>query len=108
MGQVDGQNELTGMAGKHGQTPRRSSSPSLPLIGLWVQFLRRPYRILFPLILRLAVVGTYSANLNIFDVWVMIAFGVVGYLLVKLGYELAPSSWPWCWGRYSSSRCGSR
>jgi putative tricarboxylic transport membrane protein len=63
---------------------------NLPLIGLWVQFLRIPYRILFPLILLLAVVGTYAANLNIFDVWVMIAFGVVGYLLVKLGYELAP------------------
>ena len=55
-----------------------------------MQFLRIPYRILFPLILRLAVVGTYSANLSIFDAWVMIAFGVVGYLLVKLGYELAP------------------
>jgi putative tricarboxylic transport membrane protein len=63
---------------------------NLPLIGIWVQFLRIPYRILFPLILLLAVVGTYAANLNIFDVWVMIGFGVGGYLLVKLGYELAP------------------
>jgi putative tricarboxylic transport membrane protein len=63
---------------------------NLPLIGIWVQFLRIPYRILFPLILLLAVVGTYAANLNIFDVWVMIGFGVVGYLLVKLGYELGP------------------
>jgi putative tricarboxylic transport membrane protein len=35
-------------------------------------------------------VGTYAANLNIFDVWVMIGFGVMGYLLVKLGYELGP------------------
>ena len=63
---------------------------NLPLIGMWVQFLRIPYRILFPLILLLAVVGTYAANLNIFDVWVMIGFGVLGYLLVKLGYELGP------------------
>ena len=63
---------------------------NLPLIGLWVQLLRIPYRILFPLILLLAVVGTYAANLNIFDVWVMIGFGVLGYLLVKLGYELGP------------------
>jgi len=36
------------------------------------------------------VVGTYAANLNIFDVWVMIGFGVLGYLLTKLGYELGP------------------
>jgi putative tricarboxylic transport membrane protein len=63
---------------------------NLPLIGLWVQLLRIPYRILFPLILLLAVVGTYASNLNIFDVWVMIGFGVAGYLLVKLGYELGP------------------
>jgi putative tricarboxylic transport membrane protein len=63
---------------------------NLPLIGIWVQFLRIPYRILFPLILLLAVVGTYAANQNIFDVWVMIAFGIAGYLLVKLGYELGP------------------
>jgi putative tricarboxylic transport membrane protein len=63
---------------------------NLPLIGIWVQFLRIPYRILFPLILLLAVVGTYAVNLNVFDVWVMIGFGILGYLLVKLGYELSP------------------
>jgi putative tricarboxylic transport membrane protein len=63
---------------------------NLPLIGLWVQFLRIPYRILFPLILLLSVVGTYAANQNVFDVWVMIGFGVGGYVLTKLGYELAP------------------
>jgi putative tricarboxylic transport membrane protein len=55
-----------------------------------VQFLRIPYRVLFPLILLLAVVGTYATNTNIFDVWIMIGFGVLGYLLVKLGYELGP------------------
>jgi putative tricarboxylic transport membrane protein len=63
---------------------------NLPLIGIWVQFLRIPYRILFPLILLLCVIGTYSTNLNIFDVWVMIGFGVMGYLLRKRDYELAP------------------
>jgi putative tricarboxylic transport membrane protein len=63
---------------------------NLPLISIWVQFLRIPYRILFPLILLLCVVGTYSTNLNIFDVWVMIGFGLLGYLLRKLEYELAP------------------
>jgi putative tricarboxylic transport membrane protein len=63
---------------------------NLPLIGIWVQFLRIPYRILFTLILLLCIVGTYSTNLNMFDVWVMIGFGVLGYLLRKLNYELAP------------------
>ncbi len=63
---------------------------NLPLIGIWVQFLRIPYKILFPLILLLCVIGTYSTNLNIFDVWVMIIFGVLGYFLRKRNYELAP------------------
>jgi putative tricarboxylic transport membrane protein len=63
---------------------------NLPLIGIWVQFLRIPYWALFPIILLLCVIGTYSANLNIFDVWVMIAFGALGYLLRKQDYELSP------------------
>ncbi len=63
---------------------------NLPLIGIWVQFLRIPYRILFPLILLLCAVGTYSTNMNVFDVWVMIGFGLLGYLLRKRDYELAP------------------
>jgi putative tricarboxylic transport membrane protein len=63
---------------------------NLPLVGLWVQCLRIPYRVLFPLILLLSIVGTYSANKNIFDLWVMIGFGVVGYILRKLQYEFSP------------------
>jgi len=63
---------------------------NLPLVGLWVQLLRVPYRVLFPIVLMLSVVGTYSANKNIFDLWVMLAFGVAGYLLRKLEYDLAP------------------
>ena len=63
---------------------------NLPLVGLWVQCLRIPYRVLFPLILLLSIVGTYSANKNIFDLWVMIGFGVTGYILRKLQYEFSP------------------
>ncbi|HEY7385188.1 MAG TPA: tripartite tricarboxylate transporter permease [Beijerinckiaceae bacterium] len=63
---------------------------NMPLVGLWVQLLRVPYRILFPIILLLSVVGAYSANKNVFDLWVMLAFGVGGYVLRKLEYDLAP------------------
>ncbi len=63
---------------------------NMPLIGLWVQLLRVPYRVLFPIVLLLAVVGTYSANKNVFDLWVMLGFGVAGYALRKLEYDLAP------------------
>jgi putative tricarboxylic transport membrane protein len=63
---------------------------NLPLVGLWVQLLRIPYRVMFPIVLLLCVVGTYSANKNVFDIWVMLGFGIAGYLLRKLEYDLAP------------------
>jgi putative tricarboxylic transport membrane protein len=63
---------------------------NLPLVGLWAQLLRVPYHILFPIVLLLCVVGTYSANKNVFDIWVMLGFGVAGHVLRKLEYDLAP------------------
>jgi putative tricarboxylic transport membrane protein len=63
---------------------------NLPLIGLWVQLLRVPYAVLFPLILLLAVVGTFSANKNFFDLYVMAGFGLIGYVLRKFDYEMGP------------------
>ncbi len=63
---------------------------NLPLVGIWVQFLRLPYKILFPIIFLLCVIGSYSANLNMFDVWVMVGFGILGFLLRKRHYELGP------------------
>lgn len=63
---------------------------NLPLVGLWVQLLRVPYHVLFPIVLLLSVIGTYSANKNVFDLWVMLAFGIAGYILRKLEYDLAP------------------
>src|SRR5207237_10380094 len=62
---------------------------NLPLVGLWAQLLRIPYRVLFPVVLLLCVIGAYSANKNVFDLWVMLGFGVAGYLLRKLEYDLA-------------------
>jgi putative tricarboxylic transport membrane protein len=63
---------------------------NLPLVGAWAQLLRIPYAVLLPVVLLLCVVGAYSANKNVFDLWVMLAFGVGGYLLRKLEYDLAP------------------
>ncbi|MDB5807578.1 MAG: transporter [Betaproteobacteria bacterium] len=63
---------------------------NLPLAGLWAQCLRIPYRVLFPMILLLSIVGTYSANKNVFDLWVMLGFGVAGYVLRKLQYDFSP------------------
>jgi putative tricarboxylic transport membrane protein len=63
---------------------------NLPLIGLWVQLLKIPYRILLPLILLFCLIGAYSLNSSTFDVSVMIFFGGVGYLMRKFRYESAP------------------
>jgi putative tricarboxylic transport membrane protein len=63
---------------------------NLPLIGLWVQILRIPHTILFPLVLLFCVIGSYSENYSIFDVAMMLFFGVVGYLMRKFEYEPAP------------------
>lgn len=63
---------------------------NLPLIGIWVQILKVPYAFLFPLISLLCVIGSYSLNNNIFDVFVMIIFGIVGYLMKKTGYPPTP------------------
>lgn len=63
---------------------------NLPLIGLWVRLLRVPYENLFPLILFLCAIGVYSVNNSRVDVYLMVLFGLVGYLMQKLGYEPAP------------------
>jgi putative tricarboxylic transport membrane protein len=63
---------------------------NLPLIGMWVQILKIPYKTLFPLILLFCLIGVYCASANVFDIYVMVIFGVLGYVMQKLGYEPAP------------------
>lgn len=63
---------------------------NLPLIGLWVQILKIPYRLLFPLIILFCLLGTYSLSNNAYDVLIMVIFGTIGYLMRKYHYEGAP------------------
>jgi putative tricarboxylic transport membrane protein len=63
---------------------------NLPLIPLWVQVLKIPYRILFPLILLFCIIGSYSLKNSVFEVLLMFIFGIVGYLFRKFHYEAAP------------------
>jgi putative tricarboxylic transport membrane protein len=63
---------------------------NLPLIGIWVKILKIPYKTLFPLILLFCLIGSYSVGANIFDIYVMLIFGALGYLFRKLNYEPAP------------------
>ncbi|WP_028605469.1 tripartite tricarboxylate transporter permease [Ottowia thiooxydans] len=63
---------------------------NLPLIGLWVKLLTIPYRWLFPAIVLFCAIGVYSTNNNVFDIWLIAIFGVVGYGFLKLSCEPAP------------------
>lgn len=63
---------------------------NLPLIGLWVRLLRVPYGVLFPLILFISLTGAYVINGSEMDLYLMLMFGVIGYLMRKFEYEPAP------------------
>ncbi len=63
---------------------------NLPLIRLWVQLLKVPYHWLYPAILCFCCIGVYSISNNVFDVWMTIGFGLVGYVFYKLDCEAAP------------------
>ena len=63
---------------------------NLPLIGLWVKLLRMRYAVLFPLILFISLIGAYVINSSEMDLYMMLFFGVVGYLMRKFEYEPAP------------------
>jgi TctA family transporter len=63
---------------------------NLPLIGIWVKLLQVPYRLLFPIIMTMMGIGIYSLNSSGTDVLLMVFFGFVGYILVKLGCSFPP------------------
>jgi putative tricarboxylic transport membrane protein len=63
---------------------------NLPLVGLFVNLLRVPYPLLYPSIIAFCILGVYAVNGSVVDVWIMLAMGVVGYLLRKLEFETAP------------------
>jgi putative tricarboxylic transport membrane protein len=63
---------------------------NLPLVGLFVNLLRIPYAWLVPIILIISIIGAYSVNFSTTDIWILAISGATGYLLRKLGYEMAP------------------
>jgi putative tricarboxylic transport membrane protein len=63
---------------------------NLPLIGLWVRLLKVPYRLMFPAILMFCCIGIYSINSLPTDVMWIGVFGVIGYALIRFGFEPAP------------------
>ncbi len=63
---------------------------NFPLIGIWVRLLTIPYSVLFPAIIAFCCIGVYSVGNSGFDVYVALIAGLIGYILVKLDFELPP------------------
>ncbi|KAG1442005.1 hypothetical protein G6F57_018542 [Rhizopus arrhizus] len=63
---------------------------NVPLIGVWVKLLQVPYRYLFPSALFFIAVGVYSTQNSLFQIWEVLAFGVIGAILMTLEFSVAP------------------
>jgi putative tricarboxylic transport membrane protein len=62
----------------------------LTCVPLFAAILRVPFSIIAPVILVICAIGAYTVHGSMFDVWLMVAFGVVGYVFKKLDYPMAP------------------
>src|SRR5688572_4370180 len=63
---------------------------NLPLVPLFAQIMRVPLYVLYPLIAGISMVGVYSVSNSVFDVWMLMGFGLLGYAMRKFGYPAAP------------------
>jgi len=63
---------------------------NLPLIGMWIRILEVPYRLLYPTVLLVCCIGVYSLTNSPQSILFMLGFGVLGWLLIKVGCEPAP------------------
>ncbi len=63
---------------------------NLPMIGVWIKLLQVPYRLLYPAILLFCCVGVFSLQNNVFDIYLTVLFGILGYVWAKLKCEPAP------------------
>lgn len=63
---------------------------NLPLVGVFASILKVRAQILMPLVLLLCIIGAYGLNGKVFDIWVMLIFGLIGYVLRKFNFDPAP------------------
>ena len=63
---------------------------NIPLIGVWVRMLTIPYHILYPSVLIFICIGAYTSGFSTLNVWLVFAFGALGYVMRVLGFPGAP------------------
>jgi putative tricarboxylic transport membrane protein len=64
---------------------------NVAFIPVFIKILKTPFTILAPIIFILCLIGGYAPTQSMHDVWLMVVFGIVGYLMRKLDYPLAPA-----------------
>ena len=63
---------------------------NLPFVPLFANILRIPKKILLPLVILFCITGMFTVNNSVFDIWMMLLFGGLGFLMRKWAYEGAP------------------
>jgi len=63
---------------------------NLPLVSIFINLLRVPFRILFPVVLLVCLVGTYAVNSSTAELMILLVFGVLGYIFRRLDFDIAP------------------
>lgn len=63
---------------------------NLPMVSVWVRMLRVPPGLLYPLILAVCAIGVYGMSGRVFDLWVMLIFGALGFVFRMTAFPIAP------------------
>lgn len=63
---------------------------NVPLIGVWVKMLAVPYKYLFPSAMFFIAVGVFTTQNSLFHIWEVLAFGIIGAILMVLDFSVAP------------------
>jgi putative tricarboxylic transport membrane protein len=63
---------------------------NLPMAGVWAKIAMVPAKLMYPIILVISVIGAYTINNSLWDVGVMLVFGIIGYFMKKLDIPMAP------------------
>jgi putative tricarboxylic transport membrane protein len=64
---------------------------NLPLVGLFAQLLKTPPAMLYSGVIAFSVLGAYALNFNVFDMLILLGFGLVGYLMQRYDFPMAPA-----------------
>jgi len=80
----------------------------LTCVPLFAAILRIPFSIIAPIIIVICAIGAYTVHNAMLDIWLMLLFGVVGYVFKKLDYPSRRWFWRWCWAIGPRTRFASR